>query len=95
MTTIGEAYSVDGGQTWRWKSNDRMVPVDACQTYGIPANMVAQSAARAIETSDIIREYRASRAKVGYSAEELHEMRAAFGPGAEVVNVITGQKVKL
>lgn len=40
-----------------------------------------------------IAEYR--RNYKGSSAEELAEMRAAFGAGATVVDVLTGEKIKL
>ena len=42
-----------------------------------------------------IAEYVAYREKHGYSEEELFEMRAAFGPGEKVVNVLTGQEIQL
>lgn len=92
-TTIGSAYSTDGGKTWRWSSNHAVVPVDACQTYEIPADMAAQQKARQAETTAFLKEYCGRKRQ--YSAEDVHEMRAAFGCGTTVVNVITGQKVRL
>ena len=52
-------------------------------------NEEATKAARAIEVSKAIEEYRANYK--GPSQEELGEMRAAFGEGARVVNIFTGQ----
>ena len=42
-----------------------------------------------------IAEYREARKNYEPSAEEIFEMVAAFGPGAEVVDAITGQKIVL
>lgn len=39
----------------------------------------------------ILAEYCEARKNHKPSAEEMFEMQAAFGPGAEVVDVITGQ----
>jgi hypothetical protein len=47
------------------------------------------------ETANFFKQYRESQANKVYSEEEKFEMRAAFGEGATVVNVITGKKTKL
>ena len=57
------------------------------------ADAAATAAARAAEVDRELAAYRA--AKRPRSAEELAEMRAAFGPGTTVVDVITGEKIKL
>ena len=57
------------------------------------ANAEATHAAREAEVEAELAEYRAKYK--GPSDEELAEMRAAFGPGTTVVNVITGKKIKL
>lgn len=57
------------------------------------ANAEATRAAREAEVEAELAEYRANYRDP--SAEELAEMRAAFGPGATVVDVITGKKIKL
>ena len=51
----------------------------------------ATRAARAEEVHASIEEYK--RNYTGPSAEELAEMRAAFGPCKEIVNVITGDVI--
>lgn len=56
-------------------------------------NVAATRAAREAENSAFLAEYRAQRKAPG--AEELAEMRAAFGAGATVVDVLTGEKIKL
>lgn len=43
------------------------------------------------EIDRILAEYAEARKNHVPSAEEMFEMRAAFGEGAEVVDVITGQ----
>ena len=57
------------------------------------ANAAATAAAREAEVDQELASYRA--AKQTYSAEELDEMRAAFGAGATVVDAITGKKITL
>ena len=48
-----------------------------------------------MDSERFIEAYRKMRESTPYSHEELFEMRAAFGNGAEVVNVITGKKTRL
>lgn len=55
----------------------------------------ATAAAREIEVAAELAEYRAARRQTGYSPAELHEMRAAFGPGAVVTDIFTGQTITL
>jgi len=55
----------------------------------------ATAAANNAEAAEHLKAYRESRAKHGYSEEELHEMRAAFGAGTTVTDIITGKKIKL
>lgn len=57
------------------------------------ADADATAAAREAEVEQELAEYRA--AKRTRSAEELAEMRAAFGPGTTVVDAITGEKIEL
>ena len=56
-------------------------------------NREANRKAREIEVARELAEYRANYK--GPSAEELAEMRAAFGTGTKVVNVLTGTEVWL
>ena len=57
------------------------------------ADSAATRAAREAEVKADLESYRASRKAP--SGEELAEMRAAFGEGATVVDVLTGEKFKL
>ena len=90
-----EAYSLDGGRTWKWASNGRYCPVDACQDMGIPADLAAQEKARHHQVACFLARYRREQANRQPSGEQLAEMRAAFGPGTTVVNVITGRRTRL
>jgi hypothetical protein len=78
----------------RWASN-RQCPMDdmlaAWLVLGVITNAQADetSKARAVETAEFLAAYRANPPQL--TAEDLAEMRAAFGPGETVVNVITGQ----
>ena len=56
-------------------------------------NAAATIAAREAEVDRELAAYRA--AKRSPSAEELDEMRAAFGPGTTVVDAITGERIAL
>lgn len=88
------AYSDDNGRTWKWASNDRHVPLDACRSYGIPCDPVAQEADLDAANALFLAEYRKAMANHVPTAEERGEMRNAFGPGKTVVNVVTGRKYR-
>lgn len=57
------------------------------------ADAAATAAAREAEVDRSLAAYRV--AKRSHSAEELAEMRAAFGSGATVVDAITGERIAL
>ena len=57
------------------------------------ADVAATNAAREAEVAKELESYRAN--KKPHTAEELAEMRAAFGPGTTVVDVLTGEKITL
>ena len=86
-----EAYTENGGRTWRWSSNDQFISVDTCRNYGIPCDEAAQEAARDAQVEAFVEEYRRNRADEP-DDERRFEARAAFGPGVELVNVITGRR---
>ena len=91
-TFSGVAYTKDGGKTWQWQSNDAYCPLDACKAYNIPCDVVLQEQARSKQLHEFLERYRQQQAKVEPSAEEQYEMRAAFGPGATITNILTGRK---
>lgn len=75
---IGRALMEDLAEKVEWVTN--------------AINREATAAAREVEVEQSLAEYRASRQN-GYTPEELNEMRAAFGPGATVVNILTGATI--
>ena len=56
-------------------------------------NVAATEAARSAEASEAVKSYQATRKP--HSAEEIAEMRAAFGAGTTVVDVLTGEQINL
>lgn len=80
----------------RWKSNGQ-VPFDdmlqLAQEIGLPVDLDASRAARQTEQAAFLAEYR--RAQRSPSAEEVAEMRAAFGEGTTVVDVLSGRRIRL
>ena len=84
----------------RWDSNGQVPPKDVVGEMlagqAISTNeCLASGRARDIETNIALDAYRTRMANHVPDAEELYEMRAAFGEGAEVVNVITGQRTRI
>lgn len=82
-----------------WTTNGRVPPAEAVVEYGIDRlpgfNKSLHDQARDGQTASFLAEYRERMKNHKPSAEELYEMRAAFGPGATVVNMITGKRVKV
>lgn len=93
----GEAAFAGG--VMRWKSNNR-VPFDdvlrAAKAGGLPVDIERSRQARNADTAAILAEYRQARASEtdAERAEHRAELRAAFGPGAVVVDVVTGERVR-
>lgn len=86
-------YYYDNKGIARWTTNDAPVPLDAAREYKIEIS-ADHSAAIDEHTRVFMEEYRKQRAIHGYSEEEKAEMRAAFGPGEIVVDIVTGKKFK-
>ena len=90
---VKESFIDDKGVR-RWKKSKKVVPPcvynDAdmsCPDFQIEAYYK--------EAEEKIAEYKERMKNYKYSEEELNEMRAAFGEGTEVINIITGKKIKL
>jgi hypothetical protein len=82
----------------RWKTNDQVPFDDMLQDFqrlGIRFDVEKTKQFREKQVEESIAAYKKSMENHQYSEEELFEMRAAFGPGTEVVNIITGKKVRL
>lgn len=82
----------------RWKSNNQC-PMDdmlaAWLVIGVisEAQAEATTSARQVDTDAFLAAYRANPPQ--RSAEDLAEMRAAFGSGAQVVDIASGQRYSL
>ena len=94
----GEAYTdkADGYKIIRWVSNDRVIPKDIMDKLVWP-HKALMNEARDEQTRATLEAYITSQAErtPDQTAEEEYEMRAAFGAGAKVVNVITGKRTQL
>ena len=68
---------------------------EKCKYIGIAFDEEETETAREYEMKAATAEYKASQKNRKISEEELYEMRAAFGEGATIIDVITGRKIKL
>lgn len=95
MFRIKDAYQdIDG--IYRWKSNNHIPFNDMLETWGLSKDEIQKhEEARNKDTDSFLSEYRKQMKNHVPSNEEMYEMRAAFGEGTTIVNVITGKKIKL
>ena len=82
----------------RWTSNNSVMPNDCREILSHTAHrdLFSEEASRAAEdaeTAAFLESYRKNY--TGPSEEEKAEMRAAFGTGSTVVDVITGKRIRL
>ena len=82
----------------RWTSNNRVMPKDCREILAHSAyrDLFDEEASRAAEDAETAASLEAYRKNYqGPSEEEKAEMRAAFGTGSTVVDVITGKRIRL
>jgi len=84
----------------RWISSNNIPPSDCLQQMINDGQittdqMTASLEQKKIDDAESIARYIASRKNRGYSDEEMFEMRAAFGEGEEVMDIFTGETIKL
>lgn len=80
-----------------WHSTGLVPPQDVLDIWaaaGKPFDLEASRREREAQTDAFLTVYRARQARRRPSAEERAEMRAAFGPGAEVVDIVTGRRIR-
>lgn len=99
VRTVAAAGLAVAGGVATWTSSGRPVPGDSAALLvalglGEGIDLAATKAAAEAAAAKAVEQYRAAQ-PADPSAEELAEMRAAFGPGAKVINVITGREVEL
>lgn len=79
-----------------WNSNGNFIPADCAEILSytdFPFSVEATAKAREEQTARQLEAYRQSYK--GPSEEEKAEMRAAFGTSSTVVNIITGERIRL
>lgn len=84
---------IDG--VYYWKRSGNIVPVCVFTNDAFLQPPVEHVAAYEKDRDESLAAYRERMKNHVPSGEELYEMRAAFGTGVTVVNVITGKKTKL
>ena len=87
---------IDENGAASWKSNGRALPGDCCEKLAytsVTFSAEATAAKREAETDAFLESYR--KANHRRSAEELSEKRATFGTGTTVVDIITGERIRL
>ena len=82
----------------RWKSNDNVPPQEILWDFVCIKAIDVETRNRSMEvnnreTSAFLADYREKMRGHVPSAEERFEMRAAFGGGAELVNIVTGERI--
>jgi hypothetical protein len=99
LASLADAYRHADG-SYRWGKNDHVPPADFIAAW-LKAGKISEQHARTSKKVRIamnkkaIEEYAAHRAEHGYSDEEMFEMRIAFGPEADIVDVLTGHRMRL
>ena len=79
-----------------WNSNGNYLPADCAEILSytdFPFSLEETNRARKAQNEAFLESYRKNYQ--GPTAEEQAEMRAAFGEGVTVVNVITGKRTRL
>lgn len=82
----------------RWISSGNYIPDDYCEKLeygGYNFSREATKIKNDKQQSKFAEEYSERMKNYKPSEEELYEMRCAFGEGAEIVDIITGQKIFL
>jgi len=74
----------------------RILMADMLEKLALVTDKVDTKATTAARDTEVAQELAAYRTtKRSRSTEELAQMRAAFGPGATVVDILSGEKIKL
>lgn len=92
-----ERATVSSGVVY-WSSNNNVPDEEILRDFlliGKIFDLEASLKKREEQVSSFLSEYRKKMETYEHSPEEIDEMRSAFGPGATVVNVVTGKKTKL
>jgi len=96
MSTL-EDTTTDAAGVVRWKSNGRVPFMSDLAAMGAtPEQLAASEPVRSAQVDEAIAAYTKGRKNRSAEerAEEAFEIRAAFGPGVKVVNILTGETVQ-
>ena len=87
---------VDEDGAAKWRSNGSYLPADVVEKLIFAGadffSAEATAAKREAQTAEFLGSYRRNHKT---TTEERMEMAAAFGKGTTVVNILTGEKIKL
>ena len=78
-----------------WNSNGNYLPADAAEKLSHTDFEFSLEETEKAREAQVTQQLKAYRQNHRTSAEEREEMRAAFGPGTTVVNIITGERTRL
>lgn len=96
--THSSQYYYDDIGAARWVTNDAVIALDIVRDYHIPVSQNVQEYAYANYVKSTLDSIRAYREQNPPSEEEMaelrYELRAAFGPDEEVVDLVTGKKFR-
>lgn len=88
--------AIDEKGVIRWITSKNVPPSDILEFWkhiGFEFNLEESLKQKDIDSAEFLEAYRKQMKNRVPSAEELSEMRSAFGPGATVVDVFTGQSI--
>ena len=88
-------FGADG--VCRWKSNNRVLPQECREKLGYSPyrDLFDEQACKEADEKETAEALEAYRENHRTTEEERMEMRAAFGEGAAVVDVISGERIRL
>lgn len=92
-----ESYWDENDQVYRWKSNDNIPFSDMLEANGVPSGIIANcERVRDEELAAFTEQYikRQQNLTDEERAERDFELRAAFGPGVEVVDILSGSRYR-
>ena len=80
----------------RWIASGNYLPDDFCEKLEYAGYAFSRTATREAQDRQVDESLKAYRSqKHTYSFEEMAEMRAAFGEGQVIVNIITGEQIAI
>ena len=96
LLTQRDNIEVEEDGAAKWKSNGSYLPADVVEKLIFAGadffSAEATAAKREAQTAEFLGSYRRNHKT---TTEERMEMAAAFGKGTTVVNILTGEKIKL